>query len=94
MDFILTPQPAAGALPAFGTQAVKPCPLDKGKANPVPSEGTQVGLTRLRDLTRGRGKEEGRGGELGWEERGAKSLSAGLPSPTTIPRSNNNQLCK
>ena len=45
------------ALPAIGIQALKPCPLDnKGKANPAPSEGAQVVLTRLR----ARREEEGR----------------------------------
>lgn len=52
LDFILTRQAAAVALPANGTQAVKPCPLgSKGKANAVPSEGAQVGMTKLRGLT-------------------------------------------
>lgn len=54
-------------------------------------------LTTLRGQQR---KEEGRGrGEEREEEEGSgrggrgKSLCAGLPSPTTIPKSNN-QLCK
>lgn len=87
LDFILTPQAAAGALPAIGTQAVKPCPLDKGKANPVPSEGTQVGLTRLRDLA----GEPGRGEKWKGEERAF--VLASLPPPqspgaTTISYAN------
>lgn len=87
MDFILTRQAAAGALPAIGTQAVKPCPLDKGKANPVPSEGTQVGLTRLRDLA----GEGGRGEKWKGEERAF--VLASLPPPqspgaTTISYAN------
>lgn len=53
-------------LPATGTWAVKPYPLgNRGKANPVPLEGAQVVLTRLRGLTQEgreeREKEEGRG---------------------------------
>lgn len=91
------------ALPATGAQTVRPCPLgnqgtgqlcapgeDIGGADEAPQPDTGRKAGQGGEEREGR-RREGKGGVR--EGRGEGSLCAGLPSPTTIPRSNN-QLCK
>lgn len=105
LDFILTLQAAAVALPATGPWRWQTLPAGKQRQG-QPSAircpgGPQGGADQAQGGKGGGGGEQGRGGRAisrrgrgrgGREGGGGKSLCAGFP-PSTVPRSNN-QLCK